>query len=621
MNEYEELRAGAMTLVFDRSGGQLRWFKYGATEVLRGIYGAVRDKNWGTISPRIEELTIGRGDDSFRITFVAVCQRDEIDYRWRGEIVGTADSTARYRFAGESRSTFLRNRIGLCVLHPIRECAGRPCRVLHSDGSSEDSAFPSAISPHQPFFRIAALRHPVEEGLHAEVRFHGDVFETEDQRNWTDASFKTYSTPLKLPFPVEVQPGDTVEQEVVVQLIGKVQRRSTPRPDVLEMAVGRAIPVPRIGFLHSAQGAPLNDDELERLAALRPGHIRVELQAGDALSVEYLNAALQDARRLDAAVQVVLDLNDQGESVISRILDPLAAHAINVVEWIVLDRGNVASESTLRRIRSLLSEFVSKPRVGAGTNGNFAELNRNRPTRDVADVLSYAMTPQAHAFDDATIMENITGQAETVRTTKEFAGDADLHVGPITLRRRAMDAVEANGILTKIPIDADLRQASPFLAAWALGSISALASEGVAAATYFELAGCRGIIGSHRQAQLPAPFGPLATAVYPVYHVFADLAEFHGGSWYALHVDVPDILAGLLVLQTDLEIALLANLTHRSRTCRLPFSPSRLRVLDHSTATSAIHTADKFRDSWREWQSPEIELPPHSYVRAEGAAR
>jgi hypothetical protein len=620
MNEHEELRAGAMTLVFDRSGGQLRWFKYGATEVLRGIYGAVRDKNWGTISPRIEELTIGRGDDSFRITFVAVCQRDEIDYRWRGEIVGTADSTVRYRFAGESRSTFLRNRIGLCVLHPIRECAGRPCQVWHTDGSSEDSAFPSSISPHQPFFQIAALRHPVEEGLYAEVRFHGDVFETEDQRNWTDASFKTYSTPLELPFPVEVQPGDTVEQEVVVQLVGKVQPRSAPRPKVLDMTVGRSITLPRLGFLHFAPLAPLNDDEAARLATLRPAHIRVELRADDASSIEQLNAASQDVRRLDAGMQIVLDFSDHVEREISRMLDALQSHAANTVEWIVLDRGNVASESTLRQFRTMLRRLVSNPRVGLGTSGNFAELNRNRPARGVADFLSYAVTPQAHAFDDATIVENIAGQTETVRTAKTFAGDADLHVGPITLRRRSMGAVEANGTL-RIPTDGDVRQTNPFLAAWTLGSIATLGFEGVSAATYFELAGCRGIIGSHRQAQLPAPFGPLAAGVYPVYHVFADLAELHGGSWYALNVDAADTLAGVLCRRAQMEIALLANLTDRSRTCRLPFTPSRLRVLDHTTATAAIHTADTFRESWREWSSPEIELPPHSYVRVEGVAR
>jgi len=38
----------------------------------------------------------------------------------------------------------------------------------------------------------------------------------EDQRNWTDASFKTYSTPLSEPFPRLVRTGDLVEQSLGV---------------------------------------------------------------------------------------------------------------------------------------------------------------------------------------------------------------------------------------------------------------------------------------------------------------------------------------------------------------------------------------------------------------------
>ena len=41
----------------------------------------------------------------------------------------------------------------------------------------------------------------------ATVRFHGEVFESEDQRNWGDYSFKTYSTPQARPKPVAVAPG------------------------------------------------------------------------------------------------------------------------------------------------------------------------------------------------------------------------------------------------------------------------------------------------------------------------------------------------------------------------------------------------------------------------------
>ncbi len=53
----------------------------------------------------------------------------------------------------------------------------------------------------------------------------------EDQRNWTDASYKTYSTPLALPFPVEIRAGETVEQTVTLWVTRrKVRcRRNEPR--------------------------------------------------------------------------------------------------------------------------------------------------------------------------------------------------------------------------------------------------------------------------------------------------------------------------------------------------------------------------------------------------------
>src|SRR5436189_43618 len=66
---------------------------------------------------------------------------------------------------------------------------------------------------------VRALTHAVGPGCAVEVRFDGEVFETEDQRNWTDASFKTYGTPLAQPFPVWIERGTQIEQSVSVKLI------------------------------------------------------------------------------------------------------------------------------------------------------------------------------------------------------------------------------------------------------------------------------------------------------------------------------------------------------------------------------------------------------------------
>ena len=72
---------------------------------------------------------------------------------------------------------------------------------------------------------MRAVSHVVVPGLEAEVRFTGETFEIEDHRNWTDASYKIYGTPLALPFPVEIKQATKVTQSVAITLRGNHRRR------------------------------------------------------------------------------------------------------------------------------------------------------------------------------------------------------------------------------------------------------------------------------------------------------------------------------------------------------------------------------------------------------------
>ena len=45
---------------------------------------------------------------------------------------------------------------------------------------------------------MQSISHGTPGGGEIVIRFEGDLFEMEDQRNWTDASYKTYSTPLRI---------------------------------------------------------------------------------------------------------------------------------------------------------------------------------------------------------------------------------------------------------------------------------------------------------------------------------------------------------------------------------------------------------------------------------------
>ena len=90
--------------------------------MLRRIYVAVRDRNWETVPPRRGDERLEVRDDSFRITYHAEHIEGDIDFRWRAEILGETDGTIRFHMDGRAHSTFLSNRIGFCILHPIREC-------------------------------------------------------------------------------------------------------------------------------------------------------------------------------------------------------------------------------------------------------------------------------------------------------------------------------------------------------------------------------------------------------------------------------------------------------------------------------------------------------------------
>ena len=117
----------------------------------------------------------------------------------------------------ENKENFKKNRIGICVLHPLL-LAGKKCKIINTDGVIINSKFPNYISPHQPFKNIKSITYETVNNYQIEVIFNGETFEMEDQRNWTDGSFKTYCTPLSLPFPIKIHEGETIKQSIKLNL-------------------------------------------------------------------------------------------------------------------------------------------------------------------------------------------------------------------------------------------------------------------------------------------------------------------------------------------------------------------------------------------------------------------
>jgi D-apionolactonase len=149
-NRLIPLHTTAFEGLFETDTGFIRRIQIGNIEVIRAIYAAVRDHSWATILPVITATALKQERDGFLVRFSARCERGGISFWWE-ERLSAKGGELSCEFHGEAKSDFLRNRTGFCVLHPIRECAGKMARFTTPDGREHEGRFPDEIAPHQPF--------------------------------------------------------------------------------------------------------------------------------------------------------------------------------------------------------------------------------------------------------------------------------------------------------------------------------------------------------------------------------------------------------------------------------------------------------------------------------------
>ncbi len=592
------------------------------------MYVAVRDRNWGTVPATLSDVQISARADSFEISYVATHKQKEIEFVWRGHIRGASDGTIAFSMDGEVRSTFLRNRIGICVLHPAA-CAGLPCEVEHSNGEVERGAFPLYISPHQPFFDIRSISHEPVSGVRAAVRFEGDVFEMEDQRNWTDASYKTYCTPISEPYPVQVKEGTRIQQQVTLSLTGQTSDTAAPvaRPaHALTLTSEPPGRLPALGVSVASHSEPLREMELERLRALNLSHLHVSLHLAREDYAETWERTVREAEALGVPLLVSLLLGPAPEREVHDLAERLRALRPEVVAWLVFREGE---PTTLVEWLDLVAQHVRDlypdAPIGGGTDLYFTHLNRERPPTGALDPVSYSINPQVHAFDNLSLVETLEAQPITVESARQFIGDAAVYVTPVTLRpRHNPDATDTASAADpkELPAQVDARQATLLGAGWTLGSIAQLASSGVSRATYYETTGWRGVMETSEGSPLPEQFPHLPGAVFPVYHVLADIGEMSGADALPLASGAPLVLTGV-VLKTESRVrVLVANLSDQALDVeiRAGIPTARVRKLQEGNVLAALQAPEEYRAHQGELLEARdgalrLHLPPYALTR------
>lgn len=609
--EATPLRAGPLSLIYE--AGDLRYIKLGEQELLRRVYVAVRDQNWGTVAPILSNIQMESGPDSFAIRYDVTHKQSDLDFAWQGVITGNAAGTITFTMTGQAHSTFQRNRIGFCILHPMA-CAGVPAKIEHVDGSIEEAPFPTHIArqivkdghpwPVAPFENMRALTHHVQPDLWAEVRFAGDVFEMEDQRNWTDASFKTYGTPLSLPFPATVEAGTEITQSIALRLHGKPPPQPAASADqaiTVSVDSGSGKQMPHLGVGVASHGQPLTPTEIDRLRVLNLSHLRLDLTLSDASYKAKLDQATAEANALSASLEIALHLSDEADNELADLARLLPDVAPPVVRWLIFHKSEkTTTVQWVNLARQHLAEYDSSAQIGAGTNAYFTELNANPPPVDVLDVVAYSLNPQVHAFDNASLVETLEAQAATVESARQLVGNKPLIVSPVTLQPRFnpnATGPEPEPEPGQLPAPVDPRQMALFGAGWTLGSLKYLLESGLQSVTYYETTGWRGVMETEEGSPLPDKFQSIPGTVFPLYHLLADVGEWRDAEVIPLKASNTLAVDGLALRRGSQTRLIVANLTAQSQpvTIETMGLEIQIRYLDETNVIEAMQSPDLFR--------------------------
>lgn len=624
--ERTQLKAGPITAVIE--GSNLRYIRVGEHEIVRGIYMAVRDRNWDTPEPRFLSYEVYRREGEFVVRFRAEHVERDVDFVWDGTISGTSDGVITYSMDGEVRRTFWRGRIGICLLHPM-SLAGVPVEVRQPGGTLVKGEFPVHISPHQPFLDMEAMGYEVGSGIWVDTRFEGDLFEMEDQRNWTDASYKTYSTPLRLSYPVEVKAGERIKQTITITVSGggTVAKLSSGSPEV-RVTAEEVAKLPGLGIGTASHGRPLEAAQLEALKCLSLEHLWHEAHLLEPTWEARLRQAVGEARALGVPLELAA-VTDAGATNLHRLIQTIATEGLPVARLRVFDR---AKHTTTRQLAARTRELLTAARLqipfGGGSRAYYAEFGRADLPLELLEFVGWGISPQVHTFDNSSLVETLQAEAVTVQSGRAKAASLPLRIGPITLKPRFnpnATGPAAEPSPSDLPPEVDPRQMSLFAAAWVVGSMRYLAASGVASATYFETTGPRGVLDDGRAERIEGFRAPVGAA-YPVYHIFADLGEFAGASVLAVNTNDPLAVEALGLRSGSRVRILVANMTgdgQRTIVSLPRLERVKMRLLTEATAEQAMVEPAEFRqrvDGQFEscLEQLELELAPYAVAKLDG---
>ena len=487
---------GGFTLDLAREA--FRNIQYEGVQLIDLLYTAIRPLDWSTLKADeyLADVQIVGSDCVITIKeiFASALAAET-------KITLSENNTFSVGYELKGLSEYQINRWGICFCLNTSEWMGSS--VL---SSGKTYSLAQNIAPQRVVGGVVQGLFPASNEMHfvspdnrnLKVVSTGKVLEAEDQRNWTDNTYKIYSGSLSEPFPFLMSTGAVWTQRASFE-VGVPKRIEA---DPTKILVHEIEALPSIGLQLNADPLLTPDDLEKAFVLLEIDHLRINEET---LTSQKIATTAANGLILEVAL---LSSND-GEALKAEVLQ-LSERVPAGSRLLVQREGReVVDEADLPRNESL-NTYIP------GTDAFLVDLQND--TKSFGNSVSYSMSPTVHSFDTETIFKTLYTQQESIQFAQKFIAPR-VFISPITFSTRGNphSGHSRDQRLTYAEPEMALHIRTIEGAAWTLGSIFALASAGAFSGTWHELFGEFGIIYSQSDS----------IKFSPTFHAISALGAHH----------------------------------------------------------------------------------------------
>jgi hypothetical protein len=482
----------------DIARAAIRNVTYQGAQMIDLLYTAIRPWDWSTLDPDEHNEVVEISGENCLVTIT-----DLFAGSMQGKTVLTLQPNGKfsidYQLTGLGK--FEIQRWGVCFCLHTGDWMGSTVSA-----SGNTYSLLKEISPQRVIDGVTQGLFPASNGMHfiapdkreLKVVSTGKVLEAEDQRNWTDNTYKIYSGSLAEPRPFVLEKGFTWEQRVEFQ----VTAPAGAIPDGSKIIAKEIASLPRIGLQFNTDSLLPSDDLEKALYILDIDHIRVNEES---LTSQKIAIISKSGLALETAL---LSSNTGAE--LAREVDHLSARVPAGSRLLIHRQGRQIVQASDLPKNETLNSYIP------GSDAYLVDLHRKK--FEFGNAVSYSMVPTVHSSDPETIFKTLYTQKESIEFAQKFVAP-QVSISPITFSTRGNPETghlrENRANFAQPEMAAQIKNLSA--AAWTLGSVFALASAGAYSGTWHELFGEFGVVYSQ----------DAAIKFSPTFHALSALGAHH----------------------------------------------------------------------------------------------